>query len=78
MDPDLPLQSSPDPQGGPTHSKIGKYFTFSTAQTSLPEPSSQGESLDSGVGGARPLLPGVVALLTLAWLRQREVPGLAG
>lgn len=29
-------------------------------------------------GGTQPLLPGVAALLTLAWLEQEEMPGLAG
>lgn len=62
-----------DPQGGPTHSKVHTGFTFSTDlpgdKVWPPEPPPS--------RGHAPLLPGV-GLLTLAWLRQGEVPGLAG
>lgn len=73
----LAFYCSPDAQGAPPTAKSREVY-FSAQDTRLPFWShlSREKVRTKGWGGA--LLLGVAALLTLAWLEQEEMPGLAG
>lgn len=77
----LAFYCSPDAQGVPPTAK-SREVHFSAQDTRLPSwshlPREKVQTKGCVWGGARPLLPGVAALLTLAWLEQEAMPGLAG
>lgn len=78
----LAFYCSPDTQGAPPTAKSREvYFsaqdTRSPFWSHLPREKIRTKGCVGG-RGTQPLLPGVVALLTLAWLEQEAMPGLAG